>query len=172
YRGNPLGLAVGAEVLRVLTTTDVVPRTAKRGREVLERFRAVQAVDPAIGEVRGRGFMIGVEFVQSHADRAPWTDRAKAMRHELFQRGVLMHTCGAYDHVLRFMAPLTIEDELLDRGLAVFSAASQALSAGPPQPTRGVPTVAAPRPAPPPSIALPSIPPVVPMSPPPGRSLP
>jgi 4-aminobutyrate aminotransferase-like enzyme len=173
YRGNPLGLAVGAEVLHLLTTTDVIPRTAERGRRVLERFRAVQAVDPAIGDVRGRGFMVGVEFVKSPSDRTPWTDRAKAMRRELFQRGVLMHTCGAYDHVLRFMAPLTIEDELLERGLDVFASASQALSATLATPTaRVVATSAVPRPAPPPSISLPTAPPILPAAPPPGRTFP
>jgi acetylornithine/succinyldiaminopimelate/putrescine aminotransferase len=140
---------------------------------VMDRLRAVQAVDPSIGEVRGRGFMIGVEFVRSPSDRTPWTDSAKAMRRELFQRGVLMHTCGGYDHVLRFMAPLTIEDELLERGLDVFAAASQALSATPAAPlARVVPSVTVPRPVPPPSISLPVPPPVLPSTPPPGRTLP
>jgi 4-aminobutyrate aminotransferase-like enzyme len=141
YRGNPLGLAVGTAVLGVLTSTDLLARTAERGRYLLEKFRAVQATDLSIGDVRGRGFMVGIEFVRSPKDREPWSDRAKAMRHELFQRGVLMHTCGGFDHVLRFMAPLTIEDELLDRGLARFAEASAALSgpAGPPPPGRTLP---------------------------------
>lgn len=172
YRGNPLGLAVGTAVLGVLTSTDVVARTERRGRRLLERFRTVQATDPAIGDVRGRGFMVGIEFVRSATDKEPWTDRAKAMRHELFERGVLMHTCGAFDHVLRFMAPLTIEDELLERGLARFAEASVALSAGPTGPARVAAPVAGPRPSPPPSIPLPPSPPISPGSPPPGRTLP
>jgi 4-aminobutyrate aminotransferase-like enzyme len=172
YRGNPLALAVGTEVLRVLTTTDVIARTERRGRQMLDRFRAVQSVDPAIGEVRGRGFMIGVEFVHSSSDRAPWTERAKAMRHEMFERGVLMHTCGAFDHVLRFMAPLTIEDELLERGLAVFASASQALSAAPLAPARIGSTIPVPRPSPLPTIAMPPTPTGPSSAPPPGRTLP
>jgi 4-aminobutyrate aminotransferase-like enzyme len=172
YRGNPLGLAVGAEVLRILATTDVIPSTERRGRKLLERFRAVQALDPSIGDVRGRGFMVGIEFVSGSGDRTPWTDRAKAMRHEMFQRGVLMHTCGAFDHVLRFMAPLTIEDELLERGLGVFAAASQALTAAPVSPARVAPSVSVPHPTPPPSIAMPTVPSVPSAIPPPGRTLP
>jgi 4-aminobutyrate aminotransferase-like enzyme len=172
YRGNPLGLAVGAEVLRVLTTTDVIPRTARRGLALLERFRAIQAIDPSIGDVRGRGFMVGVEFVRSSSDRAPWTDRAKAMRREMFERGVLMHTCGAFDHVLRFMAPLTIEDELLERGLGVFAAASMALSAAPVAPARVGAAIPVPRPAPAPTMAMPAAPTFPSPSPPPGRTLP
>ncbi|MCI4362296.1 MAG: aspartate aminotransferase family protein [Thermoplasmata archaeon] len=172
YRGNPLGLAVGTAVLNVLTTTDVIARAERRGRGVLERLRSVQALDPSIGDVRGRGFMIGVEFVRSPSDREPWTDRAKAMRHELFQRGVLMHTCGSFDHVLRFMAPLTIEDELLDRGLAAFGEASQALSAAPPPKSRVAPPLSGPRPAAPPSIGRPPTAPMPVGPPPPGRTLP
>jgi 4-aminobutyrate aminotransferase-like enzyme len=172
YRGNPLGLAVGTAVLGVLSSTDVIAQTERRGRQLLERFRAVQATDLSIGDVRGRGFMIGIEFVRSPSDRQPWTDRAKAMRHELFQRGVLMHTCGGYDHVLRFMAPLTIEEELLERGLARFAEASAALSAGPVAPPRADSPLSGPRPAPPPSIPLRPAPPVPSGAPPPGRTLP
>ncbi len=120
YRGNPLALAVGTEVLRVLREGDLLARTARRGAAVVERFRAMGERHPSIGNVRGKGFMIGVEFVQNRATRLPWGDRAKAMRSALFARGVLMHTAGAWDQVLRFMAPLVIEDELLERGLAAF----------------------------------------------------
>jgi 4-aminobutyrate aminotransferase-like enzyme len=171
YRGNPLGLAVGTAVLEVLRTTDTIPRTARRGRELLTRFQAVQRADPAIGDVRGRGFMIGIEFVRPGRDHPAWTDRAKAMRAALFQRGVLMHTCGSFDQVLRFMAPLTIEDELLDRGLAAFSEASASLSAAPlakpPSPLARSPPRRAAATLPLPRHARPSTRP-----PPPGRTLP
>ena len=172
YRANPLALAAGAAVLEVLATSDLIARTARRGRTILERLREVQSSDPSIGHVRGRGFMVGVEFVRSPSGREPWTDRAKAMRTELFQRGVLMHTCGSFDHVLRFMAPLTIEDELIDRGLGAFAESSQALSAGPSPKPRATAPHAGPRPAPPPSIGLPAPTPVPAVHPPPGRTLP
>jgi hypothetical protein len=71
--------------------------------------------------------MVGVEFVQDRATRRAWGDRAKAMRSALFARGVLMHTCGAWDQVLRFMAPLVIEDALLERGLVAFEDAIESL---------------------------------------------
>lgn len=173
YRGNPLALAAGTAVLKVLQEEDWVARTARRGPGLLERFREMAARHPSIGHVRGRGFMVGVEFVKDTAAKTPWPERAKAMRHELFVRGVMMHTCGAYDHVLRFMAPLTIEEELLERGLLVFEEAITALDAGPVPP-------AAPRrvgvaaPAPEPDRGPLGLPPPVhppPQPPPPGRSL-
>lgn len=138
YRGNPLALAVGTQVLRVLRETDVIPRTARRGTRVLDHLQRLASDHAAIGDVRGKGFMIGVEFVKDRRTKVPWPERARAMRQELFQRGLLMHTCGGYDQCLRFMSPLTIEDELLDRGLRLFGDALDALEEAPAGP-RSIP---------------------------------
>jgi hypothetical protein len=115
--------------------------------------------------------MVGVEFVHDPATRAPWGERAKAMRSELFTRGVLMHTCGSWDQVLRFMAPLVIEEELLERGFVVFQDALEGLDASPnarrvlPAPTGrvGIPEPLLPAPS---GIPAPVVPPV------PGRTFP
>jgi 4-aminobutyrate aminotransferase len=131
YRGNPLALAVGTEVLKVLREGDLLERTRHRGAAVRDRLRSAASRHPSIGDVRGQGFMIGVEFVRDPATRAAWGERAKAVRAALFSRGVLMHTAGAWDQVLRFMAPLIIEDELLERGLAAFEDALDSLDASP-----------------------------------------
>ncbi len=120
YRANPLALAAGTEVLKVLGEGDLLDRVRKRGAKTVERFRSMASDHRALGDVRGRGFMIGTEFVKHRSTREAWGERAKAMRSALFARGVLMHTCGAWDQVLRFMAPLTIEDELLERGLVAY----------------------------------------------------
>jgi 4-aminobutyrate aminotransferase-like enzyme len=132
YRGNPLALAVGTEVLKVLREGDLLERTRHRGAATVNRLKALEPRHPSIGEVRGVGFMIGVEFVRDRATRAAWGERAKAMRAALFSRGVLMHTAGAWDQVMRFMAPLIIEDELLERGLATFEEALDGLDTTPP----------------------------------------
>jgi len=131
YRGNVLALAVGAETLRILKEGDVLERTRLRGPRIVERLRTISDRHPTIGDVRGKGFMIGTEFVHDRASRRPWGERAKAMRSALLARGVLMHTAGSWDQVLRFMAPLVIEDELLERGLAAFEDAIDSLDAGP-----------------------------------------
>lgn len=127
YRGNPLGLAVGTEVLKVLREGDLLSRTARRGAAVMERFHRMADRHPSIGNVRGKGFMIGVEFVKDRATKLAWGERAKALRSAMFARGLLMHTSGAWDQVLRFMSPLVIEDELLERGLMTFEEALESL---------------------------------------------
>ncbi|MGP8078125.1 MAG: aspartate aminotransferase family protein [Thermoplasmata archaeon] len=137
YRANPLALAVGAETLKILGEGDLLERTRRRGAQVVERLRGLSERHPTLGDVRGRGFMIGAEFVHDRASRRPWGERAKAMRSALLSRGVLMHTAGAWDQVLRFMAPLIIEDELLERGLAAFEDALESLDS-PPEASRGM----------------------------------
>ncbi len=139
YRGNPLAMAVGTETLKILREGDLLERTRTRGERLLARFRTMAEGHPSIGEVRGKGFMIGVEFVRDRAHRRAWGERAKAMRAALLARGVLMHTCGAWDQVLRFMSPLTIEDELLERGLQAFDEALDSLEVATEAPRPGGP---------------------------------
>jgi 4-aminobutyrate aminotransferase len=174
FRGNPLALAVGTEVLKVLHEEELPRKVARRGLRLKERFQEIADEFPGIGQVRGKGFMIGAEFVKDPTHRIPWGDGAKQMRRALFARGVLMHTCGPYDQVLRFMAPLVIEDELLDRGLEVFEAALRDLgsipSQGTPRQLAGAPPVA--RRPPPASGRLPTPSHPRPTPPPPGRRLP
>jgi 4-aminobutyrate aminotransferase-like enzyme len=137
FRANTLALAAGAATLKVLRESDLIDRTRARGPPLLDRFRAMAERHPTIGQVRGLGFMLGVEFVRDRANRLPWGDRARAMRSALLARGVLMHSCGAWDQVLRFMAPLVIEDELLERGLVAFEEALESLEAAPEAPRTG-----------------------------------
>ena len=120
YRGNPLALAVGAESVRILREGPWIDRARRRGAKLLEEFRNVTGDVPNVGEVRGRGFMIGVEYVMDRVARRPYPELAKGMRKAMFDRGVLMHTCGGYDNVQRFIGPLTTEDELLEEGVEIY----------------------------------------------------
>ncbi|HXY46440.1 MAG TPA: aspartate aminotransferase family protein [Thermoplasmata archaeon] len=171
FRANPLALAAGAETLRILREGEIIDRTRHRGPQLLHRFRTMADRHPNIGDVRGRGFMIGVEFVHDRSHRNAWGDRAKAMRAALLARGVLMHTSGSWDQVLRFMSPLIIEDELLERGLAAFEDALESLESSPETP-RTTGRVhhpvgpGAPHPVPEHAIPTPLVPPI------PGRDLP
>ena len=172
FRANALALAVGAETIRVLKDTHLVDHTRTRGEHLLSRFHSLADRHPAIGNVRGKGFMIGVEFVHDRASRLPWGDRAKAMRSALLARGVLMHTSGAWDQVLRFMSPLVIEDELLDRDSRRSRMPSRASTPPPSDRRRLPPMFRTSRPRPPTCIRPPSTrsrPPVVPDFP--GRNL-
>jgi len=119
YRGNPLGLAAGSEVIRYLMNSDVLGRVERDGKYILSKFRDMMSESDIIGDVRGKGFMIGVELVR-RGTAEPNQEAAQKLRESLFQKGLLMHTCGHYGNVMRFMAPLTIENDLVDKGLEIF----------------------------------------------------
>lgn len=72
--------------------------------------------------------MIGVEMVKDRKSREPDTEFAQKLKSDLFRNGLLMHTCGHYSNVMRHMAPLTIEDELIDRGIEIFLESLKKLS--------------------------------------------
>ncbi|MEM3711679.1 MAG: aspartate aminotransferase family protein [Thermoprotei archaeon] len=132
YRGNPVALAAGDAILKYLRSSNLLEKVVTQGSYIKKRFEEFAKVFQQIGEVRGKGFMIATEMVKDAKTKQPWADLATKLKSEMFSRGVLMHTCGHYGNVLRFMAPLTIEDDLVDKGLDIYfeslNAALRALS--------------------------------------------
>lgn len=123
YRGNPLGLAAGAAILDVVKDERFLDRVRSKGNYVLKRFEEIQGGSKIIGEVRGKGYMIANEIVKDGQSKTPGTELAGKLRDSMFRKGLMMHACGHFGNALRFMAPLTIEDDLLDKGISIFEEA-------------------------------------------------
>ena len=126
YAGNPLACAVGLAVLEVIEEDGLIDNARERGEQLLAGLRALAEGSPIIGDVRGKGLLIGVEFVQDRAARAPFAPQldvyARVCR-TCFEEGLIVYprrTLGGMDgdHVL-IAPPLTISaedaDELIDR---------------------------------------------------------
>lgn len=120
YRGNPVALAAGNAILKHLQNSSILERVRSEGMRIRGMFSELASDFDVIGEVRGRGFMVATELVRNQETREPGKELAASVKEEMFSRGVLMHTCGHFGNVLRFMAPLTIESELVDKGMEVF----------------------------------------------------
>ena len=129
YRGNPVALAAGDAILKHLKSSDILERVAREGDAISKRFGEFAGAFAEIGEVRGKGFMIATEIVSDRKTKAADPALTLKIKEGMFSRGVLMHTCGHFGNVLRFMAPLTIEDHLIDRGLEIYGEALAAASA-------------------------------------------
>ena len=121
YRANPLGLAAGAAVIEYIETRNLLERTKALGEYALRRFSELMDQSNIVGDVRGIGFMIGVELVEDKKSKKPGAKLATELRRRLFEKGLLMHTCGHYGNVMRFMAPLVITKRHLDIGLDIFA---------------------------------------------------
>jgi 4-aminobutyrate aminotransferase/(S)-3-amino-2-methylpropionate transaminase len=127
YGGNPLACAAALGALETIERDGLVERARAIGARVLPRLRAVAERVPAIGDVRGRGAMLAVELVDPVTGR-PAPAAAGAVARRCHAEGVVVLTCGTDGNVLRLLPPLAIGDELLDDGLAVLTAALEALA--------------------------------------------
>jgi 2,4-diaminobutyrate 4-transaminase len=123
YRGNPLALAAGAASIDYIKREGLLSRVQTLGEKTRSQFEKIGERSSMVGEVRGVGFMIGNEIVQSKQTKAPSKELAVKLRRTMLENGLLMHTCGHFGNVLRFMAPLIISEQLLDRGLQVYEKA-------------------------------------------------
>ncbi|WP_341579911.1 4-aminobutyrate--2-oxoglutarate transaminase [Microbacterium schleiferi] len=120
YGGNPVTCAAALAAIEVYETEDL-PARARHIGEVLERrLREIQASDPRLGDIRGKGAMIAVEFVDPATGDPDAALTSRVVRAAL-DEGVLMLTCGTYGNVIRFLPPLVIGDDLLDDALDVLA---------------------------------------------------
>ncbi|MEO3777260.1 diaminobutyrate--2-oxoglutarate transaminase family protein [Micromonospora sp. B11E3] len=117
FRGNQLAMAAGAATLRYVTEAGLVQRAADVGDRIMRQLRDVQARQACIGEVRGRGLMIGMEIVRPDAApdargaRPTAPELARDIRSQCLQRELMVELGGRDDAVVRLLPPLTISDE-------------------------------------------------------------
>lgn len=118
FGGHPVSCAAALATLRVMERDRVVEKAAETGAYLKSRLEAIQRRHPIIGEVRGLGLMIGVEFVRP--DGSPYPEAVSRIVELALSEKLLFYSAGVYKNVIRFMTPLTIRREDLDRGLAIF----------------------------------------------------
>ncbi|MEI3868513.1 4-aminobutyrate--2-oxoglutarate transaminase [Microbacterium sp. CCNWLW134] len=120
YGGNPIACAAALAAIEAFETERLIDRAREIGGILTERLRAIQATDPRLGDVRGRGAMVAVEFVDP-ATGAPDAALTAAVAKACIAEGVIVLTCGTFGNVIRFLPPLAIGDALLNEGLDVLA---------------------------------------------------
>jgi 4-aminobutyrate aminotransferase/(S)-3-amino-2-methylpropionate transaminase len=105
-----------------------VARAREIEARVMPRLRELAAANPVIGDVRGRGAMLAIEFVEPGGTEPAAATAAKVAKY-CHQRGVLVLVCGTYGNVIRLLPPLVIDFELLDDALGVLGEAVRAAAA-------------------------------------------
>jgi 4-aminobutyrate aminotransferase len=122
YGGNVVACAAAEATVRVLQEEGLVENAARLGEKLLARLRALQDRYPSLGDVRGVGLMVGVEFVVP-GGRTPDKDRAKAVQQVCRESGLLLLTCGTEGNVIRWIPPLIIGEQELEEALVIFEGA-------------------------------------------------
>ncbi len=120
YGGNPISCAAALETIRLIEE-GYMQNAAEMGEHALEALEEIMPRHPSIGHVRGKGLMIGVEFVLDRQTKAPARELRDRIVHEAFRRGLLTLGCG--DSVVRLAPPLNIGRDLMDEGLHILEEA-------------------------------------------------
>ena len=123
YGGNPVACAAGVAVLDTILDEDLVSNARLRGAELAGGLRELMAEHPGIGDVRGPGLMIGVEFVQDRVTREPDGAAADAAAAHSTEAGLLLLTCGLQHQVIRWIPPLDVTVPEIEEALRLFEGA-------------------------------------------------
>ena len=121
YGGNPLSIAAAHAVLDVIEDEQLCNRANTLGSRLKQKLSEISENVPEIADIRGPGFMVGVEFNVPH-DGDPLPAFAAAVREEALSRGLILLTCGVHGNVIRFLAPITIEDHVFDEAIGILEA--------------------------------------------------
>ncbi|MFE9932006.1 diaminobutyrate--2-oxoglutarate transaminase family protein [Streptomyces sp. NPDC005533] len=128
FRGNQLAMAAGTATLAFVRENRLAERAAVLGERMLSALRGLAADHPCMGDVRGRGLMIGVELVDPETGAAA-PALAAAVRQECLDRGLIVELGGRHGAVVRLLPPLTLTDEqaaaVLDRLADAIPAAAR-----------------------------------------------
>jgi len=117
YGGNPLACTSALKTIE-LVENGLMENAAQLGEYILDALCEMQARHPSVGDVRGKGLMIGVELVKDKKTKEPARLLRDALVHGCFERGLLTLGCGA--STTRFMPPLMLLQNLADEALEIF----------------------------------------------------
>ena len=121
YVGNPVACAAANAVLDIIEEEGLVERATHIGKRIRERWEEIASVTPEVGEIRGLGAMIGVEFVTDRDTKEPNKQLVNDALIGSMKRGLVAIMCGLYKNVIRHLMPLVVTDEQLEEGLDVLA---------------------------------------------------
>jgi 4-aminobutyrate aminotransferase len=121
FGGNPVAAVAALATLEVIEKEGLIAQAEETGSVIMDALAELQMRHPSIGNIRGRGLMIGIEFVKDRESK----ERAVALRNAIvqkgFQKGLLLIPCGS--NSIRMTPPLNIARDLVDEGLQIFAEA-------------------------------------------------
>lgn len=125
FGGNPVSCAAALATIEVLESEKLVQRSAELGKRMLTRLQKLSS-HKNVGEVRGIGMMLAIEFEDEHGE--PSHDIAEKVATFCLENKLILLTCGTHGHVIRLIPPLNMSDEDADKGMAIIEKAVNSLS--------------------------------------------
>ena len=127
FGGNPVSCAAAVATIGVIREEGLLGNARTMGEYVLARLRSLQERYICIGDVRGLGLMIGIEFVK---EGRPDAEGIKRVLASCLKRGLVMIECGVDRNIIRLAPPLVVKKEEIDRGLGIFEKALEETGVG------------------------------------------
>ena len=127
YSGNPVVCAAAIEAVNIINTPQFLARANEVGERFREHLTKLQAEFETVGDVRGLGPMLAVEFVRDRTLKKPLTAQEVVdITTEALKRGLIILRAGLYSNCIRLLPPLNLTDEELDEGMGVLLEAVRA----------------------------------------------
>jgi 4-aminobutyrate aminotransferase len=128
FGGNPVSCAAALATIEVIEKEGLLAHAASMGEFALSRLREMKGRNGRIGDVRGLGLMIGIEFVDKEGQ--PDTEGLKKILKFCLQRGLVLLDCGVDKNIIRFVPPLPVTKEQIAKGLDILNEAISNTGAG------------------------------------------
>ena len=123
YVGSPLGCVAAIAVLESIDQDRLLERGSAIGERIRTRFETLRLRREQVGDVRGIGPMLAIEFVRDRESREPAAEIATAVFEQAAQRGLILLKAGTYGNCIRVLVALTATDEQIDEALDILDAA-------------------------------------------------
>lgn len=120
YIGSPVCCVAASATIQYMKDLNLNERAVKIGKMITDRMENLQKEIPEIGDVRGIGAMIGIEFVKDNDPGKPHTELCDKIVKGCAEDGLILLSAGTFKNVIRILSPLVITDEELDKGLDIL----------------------------------------------------
>jgi len=124
FRGSLVAMAAGLAALRFLRKENLLEHVKEIGAFLKGRLNEIAEDHEWMGDVRGRGLMLGVELVKDPRTKEPWKDGVRVLQLECYRRGLLVWKAGHFGNVLRLLPPLVTTREQAETGADILEDAA------------------------------------------------
>ncbi len=127
YTGSPTACAAALAVMEIFEEENILEKSQALGEKLAARFNEWQGKFDCIDHVRNMGAMAAFELVNNKTDRTPNPELAAALCKKAREEGLILLSCGMYGNTIRFLMPVTIEDNVLNEGLDIIESCLESL---------------------------------------------
>ena len=120
YCGNPVACASALKVVEVMERDDYPAKARAIADKCMTKFNEWKDKYEVVGDARGTGAMMGVEFVKDKETKEPNAELVTTIVNEALKKGLMLEAAGTYNNVIRFLCPLCATDEQVHKGLEIF----------------------------------------------------